>query len=188
MEILELFPSKIFTRQNKDFELLKDKLINYVYDYASNNASADVSNMGGWQSQSQIYQEDSFLPFRQMMWQNLLPFIDAIKADFESLGNSPIVEPSSAWFNINYPGSYNMIHTHPHSVYSGVMWMQVSENCGNLVLNDPSKHNVFGTVSTDYEFVPEVGKMVVFPSHLPHRVLENKSDQDRISCSFNFCI
>ena len=34
-------------------------------------------------------------------------------------------------------------------------------------------------------FNPTEGKIIVFPSHLNHLVQENKSNEDRISVSFN---
>ena len=36
-----------------------------------------------------------------------------------------------------------------------------------------------------YWFSPIEGRMLIFPSHLQHHVKENKSDEDRISVSFN---
>ena len=36
-----------------------------------------------------------------------------------------------------------------------------------------------------YFFYPKEGKILIFPSSLSHQVEENKSDEDRISYSFN---
>ena len=35
------------------------------------------------------------------------------------------------------------------------------------------------------KYPPMEGKMMTFSSHLPHRVAQNNSDQDRISISYN---
>ena len=37
----------------------------------------------------------------------------------------------------------------------------------------------------NYSFIPNEGLLVLFPSHLQHDVEVNKSDEDRISVSFN---
>ena len=36
-----------------------------------------------------------------------------------------------------------------------------------------------------YYFTPKEGRILIFPSKLEHEVKENKSDEDRISYSFN---
>ena len=36
-----------------------------------------------------------------------------------------------------------------------------------------------------YYFVPKEGTILIFPSSLEHEVKENKSNEDRISFSFN---
>ena len=43
------------------------------------------------------------------------------------------------------------------------------------------KHIQFGA----YYMPPKEGTMLFFPAHLRHHVEPNKSDEDRISCSFN---
>ena len=44
-----------------------------------------------------------------------------------------------------------------------------------------NKNNVFQS----YYFNSTEGRILVFPSHLNHHVQENKSNEDRISVSFN---
>ena len=36
-----------------------------------------------------------------------------------------------------------------------------------------------------YNFYPKEGRILIFPSDLEHEVKENKSNEDRISYSFN---
>ena len=40
-------------------------------------------------------------------------------------------------------------------------------------------------IDDSYHCYPTEGRMIVFPSHLSHHVQENKSNEDRISVSFN---
>ena len=39
-----------------------------------------------------------------------------------------------------------------------------------------------------YYFPPTEGRILIFPSNLDHEVKENKSDEDRISYSFNITL
>ena len=41
------------------------------------------------------------------------------------------------WANINPTYSYNKTHMHPNSLWSGVYYIKVPKNSGNLFLEDP---------------------------------------------------
>ena len=100
----------------------------------------------------------------------------------------------SFWGMINSPGSSNKLHSHikgnkafipptmqnirdGFGTFSGVFYLQVPENSGNLVFVDRD--------GQEYVCEPKVGKLVTFPGSLKHYVEENKSNRDRISISFN---
>jgi ectoine hydroxylase-related dioxygenase (phytanoyl-CoA dioxygenase family) len=51
----------------------------------------------------------------------------------------------------------------------------------NYSVNFKKENNAY----LSYYFDPMEGGMILFPSHLAHRVNENKSDEDRISIAFN---
>ena len=102
------------------------------------------------------------------------------------------------WININCPNSYNMQHTHPGAHFSGVYYLQVPENSGNIYFPNPwsfaSAYELeayteeFKTKAHQHFFQiikPKEGMLLVFPSHLVHGVDLNKSEEDRISISFN---
>lgn len=189
MESLEIFPSRLLVGGAPLLDNYKEDLVDYLYDFSSKNESSSHSNLGGWQSNSFMYCEKSFKPFRDWMWNTLEPYLQKVTKDIEEFKHSrPNLELYNVWFNINGTDAFNMTHTHPHSIYSGVMWIKAPEDCGNLVMVDPSAHNMFGIVPTEYEFEPVEGKVVIFPAHLPHFVKPNNSDEDRISVSFNIVL
>ena len=77
-------------------------------------------------------------------------------------------------------------------MYSAVLYLQTSENCGNimfksfadkrynLVKNDYNLYN-----STEWGVKPVDGLLVIFPSEVFHKIAENKSDTTRYSLAFN---
>ena len=82
---------------------------------------------------------------------------------------------------------------------SGVYYIQSNDTSGDIVFNKSHLYtNLFtDTVRVSYsdtsmyttsEFfiTPEPGDVVMFPSHLEHRVLENLSNMPRYSLAFNF--
>ena len=78
------------------------------------------------------------------------------------------------------------------------MWIKCPEDCGVIVFDPPTafqSHNEIKSYTDDfknenniyhsYYFNPTEGRILIFPSHLDHQVKENKSNEDRISLSFN---
>ena len=90
------------------------------------------------------------------------------------------------WFNFHGKNGFNVTHTHPGSLISGVLYVQTPEGCGDIMFVDPLIHNsseITDNVSKIH--TPTAGEMILFPAHLPHRVKPNNSDELRISISFN---
>lgn len=108
----------------------------------------------------------------------------------------------SCWANKNSKLEYHHYHHHPNSIVSGIFYLTTHES-GNTVfaLPDPwyeilSNPNM--TLSTNtgagYEdLLPQVsgkikpvrGKLVLFPSHIKHKVLPLLSNEDRYTIAFN---
>jgi len=102
------------------------------------------------------------------------------------------------WININGKGHYNTLHNHPGCIMSGIFWVKAPENCGKLGFQNPhsfAESRLIESADVDvkkrlnyhyaFEFAPQEGILVMFPSHLMHLVEPNESDEDRISIAFN---
>jgi uncharacterized protein (TIGR02466 family) len=151
-------------------------------------SSRQISNVSGWQSETYNY--------GQLDW--IDPSIDSIAEIISELcktyGLDYIPNECGYWFNVNKRGSYNIQHTHPHSIFSAVWYLTAPEDCGDLSFHrhdrEVNEWFVPATVTPfNYDsFVvkPEVGKLVVFPSYMLHSVTQSNSDENRISVAFNF--
>ena len=184
-----IFPIPIHQFDVNGFSEIKDELIDYAYDYKKKEPKGvSVSNRGGWQSEGfEVINEDDVL---QLFLINCLSNFPPIKESVQLRGY--------AWININKPGDYNIKHVHPTNNLSGVLWIKAPQNSGDIIFDSP---NVFESflenksynddfkksicIDDSYHFYPTEGRMIVFPSHLQHHVQENKSNEDRISVSFN---
>ena len=92
-----------------------------------------------------------------------------------------------------------MPHTHPKCHLSGVLWLKIPENSGNIIFISPYEHVAHVEIDelysdefkkshnsfSNYFLNPTEGYMILFPSHLVHYVDVNKSNEDRISVAFN---
>jgi len=101
------------------------------------------------------------------------------------------------WANINPPGAFNRPHIHPNSLWSGVYYVKTQENCGHLKIEDPKTISLMTVprrtdkplpkhLWNEVHFEPVQGRCIMFPSWLNHTVDINKSNDIRISVSFNF--
>lgn len=184
-----LFPSIVSEVKCDYFKLIQPNLIDWIYNYQKTTYSVVHSNRGGWQSPSDFYLDDSFSEFSNYIIQNSLIALTHYNLEFEL---------SNMWININRRGDYNIIHDHPGSTISGVLWVKTPKNCGSLVFHSPHsfvQHLLLQNVDSEiakeqnyydnYMFNPKEGTMIIFPSDLKHGVEPNESDEDRISIAFN---
>jgi len=87
-------------------------------------------------------------------------------------------EKNEFWFNAALPGEYTGAHNHNGKAkISGVYYLQVPENCGNIVFLKGKKEKL--------EIPAESNKLLFFPPKLDHYVQKNMSSKTRISLSFN---
>lgn len=184
-----LFPSIVSEVDCDYFTFIQSHLIDWIYNYQKNTDGVVHSNSGGWQSPSDFYLDDSFSEFADYILQNSLAALTHYNLEFKM---------SNMWININRKGDYNMMHNHPLSVMSGVLWVKTPEKCGSLRFESPhsfTQHLLLNNVDSEvakeqnyyseYTFNPKEGTMILFPSDLLHGVEPNESDEDRISIAFN---
>lgn len=104
----------------------------------------------------------------------------------------------TSWLQIYPPDSFFIKHDHYGAITSGVIYLQVPENSGDLRFYDPIHArrvtNVFFknviSVGNEYNFqhinyTPKEGEMIIFPPWLEHSVEFNRSSEERIAVSFN---
>jgi len=174
----DLFSTSVYRKTcSIDLESLEKKCL----DYAAGIKSEHRSNVGGYQGHG-FYDEELFLEISQSL---------PIRED-------KIIENITfyAWVNINKCGDYNERHHHdPHdgTFMSGVFYVKVPENSGEIKLYDPRPPILLTTRDmtyynngyTHYCYKPEENFMLIFPPWLEHSVYPNKSKEKRISIGFN---
>ena len=184
-----IFPVCIHSLSIDNFDQVQDVLIKESYDLKKiDPVGRKLSNYGGWQSE--IYSIDKSSDTLQSIIRKSLKGFTPIKNDVLM-----IVE---GWTNINKPRDYNIKHNHPQCNFAGVLWIKTPPQSGNLIFESPHSFSSFAEINcyTDefkketlsYEscvYEPIEGQIVIFPSFLSHCVSENKSNEDRISYSFN---
>mgnify|MGYP001185857660 CR=1 FL=1 len=190
-----LFPCNVHEIKIKDFKIIGDEVLKYIYQERKKIPGVIKSNRGGWQSPAIYADFDNIL----------LSTVQKEVGDYFSINRifreGVKIDFLNMWININKKTNYNETHIHPASHLAGVWWIKVPKDSGKLFFNSPHWFEQYHemicysdefkeAVCTypDYYIDSCEGGIVLFPSHLYHRVSESNSNQDRISVSFNINI
>ncbi len=144
-----------------------------------------VSNIGGYQTK----------PFLNEEITELLggPTARAVK-DFTDTHFK--FQMLNVWINENYKYSYNNCHFHAASHYSGVYYLKVPKDSGQLRFHRTDAtaflnlYDFYKTTDTctSFRIKPAPGMLVVFPASYTHSVEQSTSEEPRVSIAFNFNI
>lgn len=174
-----------------------NKIKSHIKSVQNNSNSNTISNIGGFQSLPIINEFDND-EVGKLFKENIFSAANYIvnniwrrKIELTSFGY---------WYNVNQKYNYNLNHSHVNCILSGVFYVDVPENCGDLVftrndsetsmlgfaaLKDTQKNIFSPDFSVNYSVTPKTGQLIIFPSHLKHHVEQNLSDKERISLSFD---
>ena len=190
-----LFPTPIYIKMVKDPKKLNKYLYPLIKAWSKKDKSETKTNAGGgWHSPTDMNFKKEYKPLTD----ELFTMQHEI---FKDYGMEPKPGLGNMWANINYPGSYNKTHIHPNAQWSGVYYVKVPQNSGNLFVEDPRPGpNIM--LPRRLEGLPKAlwrvvgyaaieGQMLMFPAWLPHSVQINESKEKgekgwRVSVSFNF--
>lgn len=99
---------------------------------------------------------------------------------------------SGSWLTKSIKGEYSSLHNHNNCLFSGVLYLQTDEKTGGMIFEKmgedrlqlkASEYNLLN--SSSHSFLPKAGLLIMFPSEMYHKILENNSDLTRISLAFN---
>ena len=106
--------------------------------------------------------------------------------------NTVSLQITQSWLTLSHKGESHHSHTHPNSVVSGVVYINVGRDDGinlyrieeNLRFElEPNEINYYN--SYKIHVATKAGDLILFPSNVKHGVREVTEDIKRISLSFN---
>ena len=167
--------------------------INEIYKFCINSNKKQKgqikSNLGGYHSDNLNIKE----PILNSLVNNIELNANLVSKELFKINIDLKID--SMWFIINKYKDFNLPHTHTFSKISGVFYVNVPKDSGDLVfMNDAqiesyldrpyiSEYSIHN--SSSYFFTPEENMLYLFPSWLSHYVKPNLSKEKRISISFN---
>jgi uncharacterized protein (TIGR02466 family) len=173
-------------------QLDNETMAKYCLNLMNQSSGRIISNQGGWQSEDL---QGIHYPLNE-----LFKSISKAVNVFASQLYLPEQKIDNIWININGYKDFNMEHRHPNSHLSGVYYIQTHKDCGDITFSNPytdiieaywwpyiaDKNKNDPRINLSWQMPAETGKLYVFPSWLPHRVLPNlDKEKKRISISWN---
>jgi|TARA_R110000787_G_scaffold51695_2_gene122297 uncharacterized protein (TIGR02466 family) len=178
---------------SEEMESMNKELITLAFRMEKNREKAvSKSNQGGYQSDFLLDSE-----FIVRRWKKILIDVVARFGKSIHLKEPFTIHVDKPWLNVNRKNHHNITHTHGGNDFSVVYYIEVPENSGRLVFENPVLHQRTTTLWYDKhdmwnsEFIyvtPQKHNLIIFPSYLPHFVEPNKSKKPRISLACNLSI
>ena len=128
--------------------------------------------------------------------EDLKNFIDACVQECHNetkLQHKPSLK--SSWFSINRRYTYHEEHNHLPDTWSGVYYIQADQDHPGLTLVNPNMKANWPRVnvselneanSPNVTCAAITGSLIIFPSHLHHKVEQQMVDKERIMVAFNY--
>ena len=195
-KIFEYFAHPVFKYKVEDYLNHNKILEKYIYQLQKEDPNGQKkSNIGGWHSPFFDLNNNASVGYKFLA--TLQPYIVDVFKSYGWSYNSKKVFYSGMWAIINKKGNSNTEHIHPNSNLSAAYYVKAPEKGGDFLVNNPHSfsRNNFPERETPTELnrliakhKVEEGDLLIFPAYLPHQVLPNESDEDRIVISFNLWI
>ena len=146
----------------------------------------DVEFDDGQSKSTDIISEEKFFTLKKFFYRCLTDYLRNIYCTENNL------KITQSWVNLSRKGDAHRIHHHPNSVISGVFYVSSEEYSPPIQFYRPDilpyqfDFNSLNEYTSDrFSHHPQMGVLLLFPSHVLHFVEQNNEETDRVSISFN---
>ena len=183
-----LWATEIYSFKSDNID--NDKIKEILLEKEKSESGRSLSNVGGWQSEDTILEEDGFSGIKDFLFECVSSIKNEIYIDDVKFFLA------QSWASVNRNGHYNVNHDHGNSQWSCAYYVTETYTAP-LYFIDPRvriymdnsnlylKNKYFQQLGAE-KSVP--GEVIFFPSWLEHAVAKNSTDNPRISISCNFLV
>ncbi|MBX3489508.1 MAG: hypothetical protein KF769_04275 [Parvibaculum sp.] len=184
------FPAPVWARHVPDHERIDAHILSVLEELERNGRAITRSNVGGWHSAANLHLGPELAEIRRIIGNACAGCASHLSFDFDRFE----MFFQEMWLNKNGPGDFNKAHVHPNSILSGAYYAKVPAKSGNIEFYDPVRERVMSTFpvkartrinSQAMEYRGREGLLLIFPGWLQHSVQPNRSEDFRVSISFN---
>ena len=188
--LMSCWATNIYTWNIIDQEILNQSLKEALTLIPNEATIKDAVTIRPWASEDALHTDVNWEPLSNLILEETNRVLDhnGIMRDSAYI--------SSMWLNAAYQHNNHVAHTHPNSIFSGVVYLQCPKNSQQLIFWDPrpqtSIMQLRSTIEQSYASIdPTVGIMALWPSWLMHStqsVTTVELSQPRLSIAFNIMI
>ena len=188
LEVKDVFPTPLWIADLEPGRagLLNEQLKSEIYRLTEPRKEIPIG--GTWQTDPVLHQRKEFAEFTKLVNQAAKAALDFLTIRHDGF------DITGCWANINPLGGQNSPHLHPNNFLSGVYYVALPDDQGQITFADPrlQAQMIMPRVKSWNKYMGneiavdiKPGRFVMFPSWLVHSVRINRSEQHRISISFN---
>ena len=183
-----LWPTEIYSFNSNTID--NNKVKERILEKEKGESSRSISNVGGWQSEDTILEEEVFSEIKDFLFE----CVSSIKNELYIDDVDFLLAQS--WANVNRYNHDNSGHIHDDTHWSCVYYVTETYTAP-LYFIDPRvriymdnsnlflKNKYYNTLGSE-KSMP--GEVIFFHSWLEHAVAKNSTDNPRISISCNFLV
>jgi uncharacterized protein (TIGR02466 family) len=183
------FPTAVFSELN---EQLAEDMLPVAKKYLNDNKFANnkFNYRNTFSNSWELAKQPDIKPYKDYITSKSKSFMNELGYDL-----NPIELDSMVFVSEMFKGNHHGEHTHPDSIISGLLYLQVPENSAPLIILDPRPHRNFISLPKSKNSSYTAGKHLIMPrkglflcweSWLPHVVPETGNvDEGRITMVFN---
>lgn len=184
-EVLELFPTPLYVGK------LDDGVTDAEFEFVNNDALYTFSKDNPGENTGTHHNHVLNFPELSRIKNFIQEHLDFYAENIMCVENK--IHPTISWLNKNKQGTSHYRHYHVNSIISGVFYFTdepapiTFHNEKNFSFNplkwDPFRYNQFNSTKSDAQVQKNI--LLLFPSFVEHSVQPNRSNDPRISLSFN---
>ena len=184
---LPLFHSDLFVKENVGTEAQITDLKNQILQAKKDDRGTQGgSNPGCWRSTALYEMKWLYDEMKNLVMEANQNYFERDSV-FEYYVDKSNNLDYNIWTNVNEVGSKNVIHSHKTDAWAGIYYVQ-AEGTGNLMFYNPA--NLLNECKFNSPFIrntgiqPKDGMLILWPGWIPHEVIENKSNRQRINIAW----
>ena len=186
-KIIPLFSSPLYTNH---LEYNRDKILKFIksIEYKEEFRREELNdNLGFLTVDKHILDNENFLDLKKNILNEIENFLH------RSLIINKPYQIYQSWITKTPPNCKSNYHTHT-SVFSGVFYLDTPKNSGEIMFKDFYTKHIFDEDeflhgnylnAQNWHIEPKNGLLIMFPSHVHHKISTNLSNEDRYSLAFD---
>ena len=187
-EVLLLFPKVVYVKKTSiDCEKIL-QLTNEKANVSGNYDDQDKKYLTLASTNKKILDQSKYKNFKKEIMKEFYYYAHGVL----NYKNNKF-KMTTSWFTKSDAGQESNYHNHNNCMFSGCLYLKINDNSGGINFNNYENFR-FQLIATkydmlnarDYTIKPQTGTIVFFPSEMHHRILQNESNEERVSLAFNF--